>query len=88
MTARTVKTNCPICGKNIDAASNVYDDNLTPKEHDLSVCIYCGSFNFYNADLSLRAASDEEIAELDDDNRNEIIRMRRAIEMLNRRKNN
>lgn len=36
-------------------------DRQEPLEDDVSICVNCGGLSLYNADKTLRAASDEEI---------------------------
>ena len=53
---------CPKCGMIADAATSVEAGDHSPSLGDVGVCIQCGSVNIYNEDLSLRAATPEEIA--------------------------
>jgi hypothetical protein len=65
---------CPRCGGGADGGTGLGTEaNPVPEEGDIALCLYCGSFNRYLADLTqremtveeLRAlASDPELAEL------------------------
>lgn len=48
----------------VDAASSVTDETATPREGDIAVCAYCGNFNQYNEDLSLRTMERETLNEI------------------------
>jgi len=74
-TTRMPATSCPSCGYPLDAASDIQGD-ATPSPGDLSMCIRCTSFLTFKDDLTLRLMTLEEIAELPDDTRNLLTRMR------------
>ena len=40
-------TNCPSCGHEIDAATDISDEGNTPSNGDISICLYCGGINQY-----------------------------------------
>lgn len=61
------------CGKQLDACSG---DNR-PSPGDATLCIDCGSLNFFGDDLRLRKPTDEEMLEAAADPG--IQRLRRAI---------
>ena len=54
---------CPGCGMVLDAA-NAADDTLParPRPGDLSVCVHCCAMLAYNEDLTLRQATEKEVA--------------------------
>lgn len=78
---RTPQSNCPSCGKPLDAATFIMgDENVkTPEDDDLTVCIYCRSFLKFYDGLKLRLMTQQEIAELPDKIRNMLIRTRQII---------
>ncbi len=54
---------CPACGHQLDGACDPIGD-ARPKPDDISVCIECASVLAYNADLTLRIASDDDLRAL------------------------
>ena len=64
-THRMNPTPCPFCGKPLDAASPTEGSNdRQPSDGDLSMCIYCGEWIVFNADLTFRKPNDEEYEEV------------------------
>lgn len=63
---RHVSTPCLSCGKPLDSSSMVgpNGETATPSEGDMTVCLYCRHLMTYNADLSLRNLTGEEIIEV------------------------
>jgi NAD-dependent SIR2 family protein deacetylase len=57
------QTHCKTCEHILDA-NEALDGDRQPKEKDISVCAYCGTISEFDADLNLRALSDEECQEL------------------------
>lgn len=76
-----VEQACPVCHLKLDAATDP-SGNGVPKEGDLTLCIGCASFLVFGPNLQLRQMSMLEVAELPDNVRIEIQRMRRAIEKV------
>jgi hypothetical protein len=56
---------CPTCGDLNDAASN--EHGATPSEGDVSMCVNCGEITMFNADLSQRIPTEEEMAAIRSD---------------------
>lgn len=54
---------CLNCGKELDAASQVRDEDR-PKSGDVTVCIGCGHLMAYGDDMVLRELTDDEIIEV------------------------
>ena len=54
---------CPECGANLDAASGAGHDEA-PTPDDVTLCLYCGAWLAFAADLSLRALEPAEIETL------------------------
>lgn len=73
------ESNCPSCDKRLDAASTLENDDIQPKSGDVSICLYCASFLTFTENLSIRLLTTEEIAELEDNIRIVLMKMRRAI---------
>jgi hypothetical protein len=63
---RHVESRCPQCNYKIDAATKVHGEEAAPECGDNSVCINCGQVLTYQADLTLRKATAQEISELMD----------------------
>ena len=74
-------SNCPVCLKQFDAATSPFGDSA-PTPGDLTVCIYCASFLIFEQDLRLRLMTEQEIGELPDEARIQIMRVRRAIKAV------
>jgi hypothetical protein len=60
-------------------AATDFKDPLPPKKDDMGVCCYCASINVFNADLTLRPMTDQEISELPHDIRQELNRARKIV---------
>lgn len=62
-TTRHTESPCVNCAKLLDAASmfTFGDEEATPDEGDFTVCLYCRHLMVFNADLSLRNPTDDEI---------------------------
>lgn len=71
---------CPECGHKLDADTWIGDEEIKPKSGDVSVCAYCATFLVFRDDLSRRVMSWQEVADLDDETRNTLVRLHRAIE--------
>jgi hypothetical protein len=59
---------CPSCGEKLDAALGAYVEGEKPKPPgpgDLTMCAYCHAILAFTDDLRFRAATAEEIADLD-----------------------
>jgi hypothetical protein len=54
---------CLNCGKRIDAAARVRDDER-PEPGDITVCLGCGHLMAYADDMTLRELTGEEIVEI------------------------
>lgn len=65
---RHTATQCPDCGKVLDAAKSA-DGDRAPKPDDLSVCLYCGSILQFDAGMSLVALTPTELRRLDPEDR-------------------
>lgn len=76
---------CPTCGAPFHVMPESVRAHLTraPERSCVAVCGHCGSFVHVNLDgehVQLRLLSIEEIADLSDEQRNLMLRRRRAIE--------
>jgi uncharacterized protein with PIN domain len=58
----TPESNCPSCGKLLDAASSF--KNAVPSPGDFSICINCGHILVFADDLTVRNPTDAEIVEI------------------------
>lgn len=83
---RTLAWPCPKCKRVLDAYTCASPDLGEPDADevhantgDLTVCRYCATILIFNHDQSLRCASDEEMAELDADLRQEVMRIQAAV---------
>jgi hypothetical protein len=55
---------CPKCGYKIDAQTCLGRDKALPSSGDMSLCIGCGQFMQYGANLKLEILTDEEFFKL------------------------
>ena len=62
---RVAESKCTNCGKRMTAASTP-DDRPTraPSPGDVAVCLYCHHLMIYDADMSLRDPTSDELAEV------------------------
>lgn len=81
---------CPACGHNLNGIfTREAAEPSLPETGDLSICVECRSFlifTVHDGHYELRLITGEEIAELPDDQRNELIRARRDLNKFVRRK--
>jgi hypothetical protein len=80
----TPKCACLECGLILDGAFCVGNNNATPKDGDITICIRCGHVMAFSEDLRLRHLTDDEIKEVAGDQR--IITAQKALENLKREK--
>ncbi len=74
---------CPSCGQNLDAATAVDPlDKARPKPGDYSVCLDCTSFLRFTDDYTVRLMTEAEVASMDDENRNLLVRVRKRIQQV------
>jgi len=55
---------CPECGAHNDGAAPVDGGTYSPKKDDISLCMYCGSINLFNDDLTIRPIPSELLLEI------------------------
>lgn len=78
-TTRTPASICPWCGGRISAATNFQSETPEPKPGDLSVCIGCAGLLTFNDDLTVRKFADDDLFNLETDERVEFLKMRAII---------
>lgn len=76
---------CLHCGKILDAASGVDDDDMPPKPGDVSICFYCGNIAVFGDNLLLRQPTDKEIIALAGDRQLLAVQRARGIAMKKHR---
>jgi len=54
---------CPYCQNKLSAATGLRETDQAPDEGALTVCLYCGELLIFNADLTLRKPTQEELIE-------------------------
>jgi hypothetical protein len=59
-TTETPGNKCLECGYQYEAASGLFQDDITPQQGDVSICLNCGVALIFNADLTLRRPTPEE----------------------------
>lgn len=75
---------CPVCSTRFECATKVMGGSGGPQQGSLTVCIDCASFLVFEADLSVRLATYDEIADLPSDVRTMLVRAREAIRQQQR----
>ena len=58
------EAHCTACGKMVNAASCVKDDEAYPEPGDATVCLDCGHLMIFTDGLGLRDPNDEEMRDL------------------------
>ena len=78
---------CQNCGARLDCATSVKFDGSAPVEGDITLCIKCGAAMIFKKDLSLRAATMKDLAQIPAAMLSEINKARFAITMMRSRRN-
>jgi hypothetical protein len=73
---RTTENHCLNCGELIDAATPV-DGGRAPQTGDISICLDCHHLMVYDADMKVRALTNEEMVEIAGDSA--LIRAMKAL---------
>jgi hypothetical protein len=60
---RTPPNHCLNCGKELDGAAPV-SGGRGPQDGDISICLECHHVMIYDADVRVRALTDEEVVEI------------------------
>lgn len=82
----TQVNHCPHCGAKVDAASQIGGEDA-PRAGDVSLCVYCGEWNIFNEDMSIRKPTVDEYVEFG--TAPEVKRVREAwVRMMENRKRN
>lgn len=82
-TTRTPVNHCLNCGKKIDAAAPTPDfPDSAPSPGDIALCLDCAHLHVFAEDLTLRAPTDDEMAEIAGDP--DMIRAVKAIGAFNK----
>lgn len=84
-TIRHPENECPRCKHMVDAASPIGNEMITVKKDDIAVCAYCGNFNQYNEDLSLRTMTRETLNEIKEHQPDAYNKMRQLQEIITSR---
>lgn len=61
---RLIESRCPACSYKLDGATVAHGEDAQPSEGDNSICLNCGQLLKYQADLTLRKATAEDVREL------------------------
>ena len=78
---------CPVCGGKLDGAFNPDHPEVSPSPGDISVCNHCGQILRFDENMMSQAVSQEELMELPDDERLEIMKYHRFVmQMIEREK--
>lgn len=66
---RVPRSICTACGKLLDSAACVGEDDMVPNPGDFTVCIGCGHLMVFGEGMILRDPFDDELVELAGDPR-------------------
>jgi hypothetical protein len=75
----TPRSRCLGCGRKIDGATYVGEEDQAPDPGDVTVCIYCGHIQAFDDDLKLRELTPVEQLDIAGDPRILAIQRARAI---------
>lgn len=64
VTTKIPEQPCPVCSKELNAATEAELQKSQPKEGDYSICGECASILVFNEDLSMRRLPEEDFVEL------------------------
>lgn len=67
---------CPVCGYKLDRATDASGKAAIPAEGDVSVCIDCTAFLVFQQDLTVREMTLEEVGNLPDHIRHQLVKIR------------
>lgn len=70
---------CPVCGKNLDAATSIEKEEAVPGPGDLSICLYCATVSRFDDNLKLEQITNEEFAELPEELKTSIRKARDTV---------
>lgn len=85
--SRLANNSCPVCDHKLDAATLPDSDKDQPAPGDYSCCIYCAAYLRFGDDMRMEHVPDEEVLDMEDENRLQITKMRRAITEMHNRDN-
>jgi hypothetical protein len=69
---------CPACQTRLNMATYPRSGNAVPKPGDVTVCVYCTMVCWFNTDLTVRALTPTELADLPIKKRMQVEDLRRA----------
>ena len=80
--ARVPATECPICGKKLDAASSVSDTGAyhEPRPGSLTVCVACGGWLIFKADMTYRRMNADDIGALDSETHSMMMTLTKIVQ--------
>ena len=58
---------CPVCGERLNASSPVNDEDIAPKEYDITICDYCSTVMVFNKHLKPKVITTEEFGTIKND---------------------
>lgn len=75
---------CPKCGKHINAAATVSDENAQPSSGDVTVCIGCAGILKFDDNLKLAKLTTEEFDEMDEATKDNLLQAVAIVESMRR----
>lgn len=77
---------CPRCGKVLDCVASAGDEEATPKEGDVSVCIHCGLPLVFDAELKSQGMTEAYFAGLDVETKKYVVKAMMTVLFIKRKK--
>ena len=81
--ARTPLSICPNCQHPLDAAGTMDGSAAKPEKDDLTICLHCAAVLQFNADLTLRQPTPEEVIEFPAETRYDLAQGIKAVKKAN-----
>lgn len=63
ITTQMDASNCPDCGKKLNAATDIESDAI-PEPGDIGVCLYCQGVHIFTETMGRRLPTEQEIASI------------------------
>lgn len=80
MTAEIPELRCTVCDASLNRAGNLGEEERIPEPGNFTICLYCSHLLVFKDDLSLRDATEEEMAEaIDTTDIQEVLQMAKAF---------
>ena len=79
---------CPHCGRDVDMATNPYNDRIRPKPGDWSVCSECGGYMVFGPKLELQLPKVQDFLDTEPELLRKLTHMRNALAIVRKERDN